>query len=111
MMTLGIGAHRGAPAHVEVADEGRQRRRDVGDHDAVLTGGDARGPELFDLGAEHDGEPIGVEPGTTARIREVRQTIHDPAGHHDWVVELVADCDASDQAGELVMATRAFRRL
>jgi hypothetical protein len=44
-------------------------------------------------------------------VRDVRQTIHDPAGHHDWVIEAVVDCDASDEAGELVLATRSFRRL
>ena len=36
-----------------------------------------------------------------ARIRRVRQTLADPAGHRDWVVEAVVDLDATDAAGEL----------
>ena len=48
---------------------------------------------------------------TTARLRDVRQTIHDPEDHHDWVIEAVVDCDATDSAGELVLATVAMRRL
>lgn len=81
------------------------------EHDAVLTDGDARGPGLLDVGPERTAEPPGAEEGTTARVREVRQTLHDPAGHHDWVIEGTVDCDASDEAGELVLATTAFRRL
>jgi hypothetical protein len=81
------------------------------EHDEVLTTADARGPDLLVVGPEHTGEPVGAEEGTAARVRDVRQTIHDPAGHHDWVIEAVVDCDASDEAGELVLATRAFRRL
>ena len=45
------------------------------------------------------------------RTWRVRQTIHDPEGHHDWVVDAVVDLDASDEAGELVLATEAMRRL
>jgi hypothetical protein len=41
----------------------------------------------------------------------VVQTIADPAGHRDWVIEAVVDCDASDAAGELVLAATALRRL
>ena len=81
------------------------------EHDRVLTDGDARGPELLIVGAERTGEPVGAEEGTTARVRDVRQTIHDPEGHHDWVIEAVVDCDATDEAGELVLATAAMRRL
>ena len=36
---------------------------------------------------------------------------HDPEGHHDWVIEAVVDLDASDEAGELVLATVAMRNL
>ena len=36
---------------------------------------------------------------------------HDPAGHHDWVIDAVVDLDASDEAGELVLATVAMHRL
>ena len=82
-----------------------------GDHDTVLTDADARGPDLLVVGEERSGEPVGAEEGTTSRVRDVRQTIHDPAGDHDWVIEAVEDCDATDEAGELVLATRAVRRL
>lgn len=81
------------------------------EHDRVLTDGDARGPDLLTVGEERAGEPVGAEEGTTARLRDVRQTIHDPEGHHDWVIEAVVDCDATDIAGELVLATVAMRRL
>lgn len=81
------------------------------EHDRVLTDGDARGPDLLVVGKERTGEPVGAEEGTTARLRDVRQTIHDPEGHHDWVIEAVVDCDATDGAGELVLATLAMRRL
>lgn len=81
------------------------------EHDRVLTDGDARGPDLLTVGEERAGEPVGAEEATTARLRDVRQTIHDPEGHHDWVIEAVVDCDATDIAGELVLATVAMRRL
>jgi hypothetical protein len=81
------------------------------EHDSVLTDGDARGPDLLTVGEERTGEPVGAEEGTTSRLRDVRQTIHDPEGHHDWVIEAVVDCDATDAAGELVLATSAMRRL
>src|SRR5690349_9350513 len=81
------------------------------EHDRVLTDGDARGPDLLVVGEERSGEPVGAEEGTTSRVRDVRQTIHDPEGHHDWVIEAVVDCDATDAAGELVLATTAMRRL
>jgi hypothetical protein len=42
---------------------------------------------------------------------QARQTVHDPEGDHDWVVEAVVDLDASDEAGEPVVQTTAFRRL
>ena len=81
------------------------------EHDSVLTDGDARGPDLLVVGEERRGEPVGAEEGTVARLRDVRQTVHDPAGHHDWVIEAVVDCDASDESGELVLACRTMRRL
>ena len=49
--------------------------------------------------------------GHRARLWQVRQTLHDPEGHHDWVIDAVADLDASDEAGELVLATVAMHRL
>ena len=47
----------------------------------------------------------------TGRSWPVTQTLHDPAGHHDWVIEALVDVDASDELGELVLVTQAFRRL
>ena len=73
------------------------------EHDRIDTGADARGPALLLVGPEEVVEAV--------RIRRVRQTLADPAGHHDWVIEAVVDLDASDETGELVLATTALRRL
>ncbi len=82
------------------------------DHDSLATDGDARGPELLSVGPEERGTPAGAdEDEVTARIRRVRQTLHDPAGDHDWVIDGIVDCDASDEAGELVLAAVAMHRL
>ena len=83
-------------------------------HDTVLTDGDARGPELLRITGE-TGVPAGVDDedageGKT-RLWRVVQTLADPAGDHDWVIEALADLDASDDAGELVLATVSFRCL
>ncbi|WP_193605635.1 DEAD/DEAH box helicase [Nocardioides dongkuii] len=80
------------------------------EHDRVLLDADARGPRLLVV-EEATGTPAGVEDDVNARLWRVRQTLHDPEGHHDWVVEATADLDATDEAGELVLATTAFRRL
>jgi hypothetical protein len=81
------------------------------EHDEILLGADARGPALLQVGQERQGIPAGVDGDVSARVREVRQTLHDPEGHHDWVVDAVVDCDASDGAGELVLAVTSVRRL
>ena len=81
------------------------------EHESVGTGPDARGPTYLVVGEEEQGEPAGAPEGTTARVRRVVQTLADPAGHRDWVVEALVDCDASDAAGELVLAATALRRL
>ncbi|MGA8845666.1 MAG: DUF3516 domain-containing protein [Nocardioides sp.] len=78
-------------------------------HDTVLTDGDARGPDLLRI-EPATGEPAGTED-VTARIWRVTQTISDPDGDRDWVIEAVADLDASDEAGELVLAAVALRCL
>ena len=73
------------------------------EHDAIATDPDAHGPAYFHLGEE-----------TTAdgrRIRRVTQTLADPAGHHDWVIEATVDCAASDETGDLVMTCTALREL
>jgi len=68
------------------------------EHVEVLLDADARGPDL-----------LRVE--RTGRSWPVTQTLHDPAGHHDWIIEALIDVDASDELGELVLVTQAFRRL
>jgi hypothetical protein len=68
------------------------------EHDHVGTDADARGPDLFTV-------------ESTGRRWTLRQTLADPAGHRDWVIEAEVDLDASDRLGELVLATTAMRRL
>ena len=80
------------------------------EHDEVRTDADARGPDLLRV-TQEVGTPAGADEDLKARLWRVTQTIHDPAGHHDWVVEAVADLDAGDEVGELVLATTSMRRL
>ncbi len=68
------------------------------EHDQVLLDADARGPDLLRV-------------SRTGTSWTVTQTLHDPAGHHDWVIEALIDTAASDELGELVLVTQAFRRL
>jgi hypothetical protein len=81
------------------------------EHDEIATDADARGPAYFSFGAEERGTPPGAPDGTTGRIRVVRQTLADPAGHRDWVIEAVVDLDATDESGELVLSVTALRSL
>ncbi len=78
-------------------------------HDTVLTDADARGPDLLRIEAT-TGEPAGADD-VTARLWRVTQTLADPAGDRDWVIEASADHHPTDQAGELVLATVAMRCL
>ncbi|NYD41989.1 DEAD/DEAH box helicase [Nocardioides panaciterrulae] len=80
------------------------------EHDTLGTGADARGPELLHV-EEATGAPVGVDEDAVARLWRVRQTLEDPEGHRDWVIDAVADLDASDEAGELVLAAVAMHRL
>ncbi|MGY1643677.1 DEAD/DEAH box helicase [Geodermatophilus sp. SYSU D00703] len=61
------------------------------EHDEVNTGADARGPALlvWDKG----------EPG----VWRVRQVVDDPAGDHDWGLDVEVDLDASDEEGAVVL--------
>ncbi len=68
------------------------------DHNEIRLDADARGPSL-----------LAVE--TTGRTWSARQTLHDPAGDHDWVVEATVHLDASDAAGEAVVLATAMRRM
>lgn len=81
------------------------------DHDSIATDADARGPHLLAVTAATAPPPGTTEPERDHRLWEVRQTLHDPEGDHDWVIEAVVDLDASDDAGEPVVLTRAMRRL
>ncbi len=83
------------------------------DHDEIATDAAARGPGLLDIGPEERGPLPGsdLDDEDLGRIRRIRQTIADPAGHHDWVIEATVDADATDDVGELVLLTTAFRRL
>jgi superfamily II RNA helicase len=72
------------------------------EHDRVDLDADARGPALLQ---------VGPHPEREGRTWRVRQTLSDPEGHHDWVIDGVVDLDASDEAGELVLSTEAMVRL
>ena len=65
------------------------------EHDTLGTASDARGPKLL-LIEPATGEPVGAPEETVARLWRVRQVLDDPEGHHDWVIDAVADLDASD---------------
>ena len=69
-----------------------------GEHDRIGTGPDARGPDLFQVEVE-------------GRSWRVRQTVDDPTGHRDWVLEAMVDLDSTDASGEAVVVATAFRRL
>ncbi|MGZ4465143.1 MAG: DEAD/DEAH box helicase [Nocardioides sp.] len=71
------------------------------EHDRLLVDAEARGPQLLQVTRETQPE----------RVWKVRQTLHDPEGHHDWVIDGVVHLDASDEAGELVLLTEAMHRL
>jgi hypothetical protein len=88
------------------------------DHDSVGTDGDARGPAMLAVTPGRGPQPgVREVPGVPgsgpaeARLWQVRQTIADPAGDRDWVIEAVCDLDASDEVGEPVLLASAMRRL
>jgi superfamily II RNA helicase len=67
-------------------------------HEAIGTGPDARGPELF------------LVDTANPRLWTVRQVIDDPAGDRDWSIVAIVDLDASDHAGEPVILGESFGR-
>ncbi|MBI5340040.1 MAG: DUF3516 domain-containing protein [Mycolicibacterium rufum] len=72
-----------------------QRWQDAGDayfdeHDDVGIGPDARGPALLIIQRE-------------AEIWRVRQILDDPAGDHDWGIDVEVDLAASDEEGVAVL--------
>ena len=89
-----------------------------GDHDEIGLGPDARGPAMLSIAPERGPQPgVRQVPGVASagpqevRLWQVRQTLADPAGDHDWVIEAVCDLDASDEVGEPVLLASAMRRL
>ena len=65
------------------------------EHAEILTGADARGPDLFQV----DEHPEGAPP----RTWRVRQVLDDPEGHHDRAVVADVDLDAADAGQALVL--------
>jgi hypothetical protein len=61
-----------------------------GEHDAIGTGADARGPAMLIIDAQRD-------------HCTVRQIFDDPAGDHDWGISAQIDLPASDEAGAAVV--------
>lgn len=82
------------------------------EHDAIGTDAAARGPSLLTIEATTGPPPgLATEDAVEHRLWLARQTLADPDGDHDWVLEATVDLDASDQAGEPVVLTTALRRL
>ena len=81
------------------------------EHDSIGTDAAARGPDLLTVEATTGPPPGAAEPDRDHRLWLLRQTLADPEDHHDWVIEAVADLDASDEAGEPVVLTTSLRRL
>lgn len=83
------------------------------EHDRIGTDQDARGPHHLHI-EETTGRPPGISDALEvddARLWRARQTLADPAGDHDWVIEAEVDLDASDRIGEAVVLATALRRL
>ena len=57
----------------------------------MQTGADARGPALLIIDK--------AEPG----LWKVRQILDDPAGNHDWGIDVEVDLEASDEEGTAVL--------
>jgi superfamily II RNA helicase len=81
------------------------------EHDSIGTDTRARSPQLLHVEPARGEAPGAAEPEWEHRLWLARQTIDDPEGDHDWVIEATVDLDASDEAGEPVVLTTALRRL
>ncbi|TCJ23439.1 DEAD/DEAH box helicase [Nocardioides jejuensis] len=68
------------------------------EHDDMVLEGDARGPKFLTI--ERNG-----------RVWKAIQTIADPEGNNDWVIEAEVDLDATDACGEAVVRGIAMRCL
>ncbi len=80
------------------------------EHGSVVLDADARGPQRL-LVEPLPGERSAITDGRPGRVWRVVQTITDPEGNLDWVIEAECDLDASDQVGEPVLLATAMRRL
>ncbi|WP_263120037.1 DEAD/DEAH box helicase [Cellulomonas fimi] len=65
------------------------------DHDEILTGPPARGPQLFQVDEKPESH------GARGDLWTVRQILDDPEGDHDWRIDALVDLPASDAAGEV----------
>ncbi len=81
------------------------------EHDEVGTDGAARGPSLLHVDTAPTDALLRSPDGEAVRVWRVRQTLLDPAGDRDWVIEAECDLDASDEVGEPVLLATAMRRL
>jgi len=78
------------------------------EHDFIGTGAEARSSRLLMVDQGRSGPLSGV---AGPRIWKVRQTLDDPAGHHEWAIEATVDLDASDEVGVAVCRVDAVTRL
>ncbi|PRB03436.1 RNA helicase [Microbacterium sp. MYb64] len=76
------------------------------EHDEIRIGPDARSAALLIL--DETGGPDHERP---ARAWAVQQILDDPAADHDWRISAMVDLDASDEAGEAVIAVTGVARL
>ncbi|MGE9807045.1 MULTISPECIES: DEAD/DEAH box helicase [unclassified Janibacter] len=81
------------------------------EHDRIGTDADARGPHHLRITPEHGPRPGERDPEGDHRLWLVSQTLADPEGDGDWIIEATVDLDASDAAGEPVVLATALRRL
>jgi hypothetical protein len=68
------------------------------EHDDVGTAADARGPALLIVDRQPD-------------VWRVRQILDDPAGDHDWGIDVEVDLEASDEEGAAVIRLVGAGRL
>ncbi|MFK5635585.1 MULTISPECIES: DEAD/DEAH box helicase [unclassified Ornithinimicrobium] len=80
------------------------------EHGHVVLDADARGPSML-LVEPLPGERSAITDGSPGRVWRVVQTLLDPEGDKDWVIETECDLDASDLVGEPVLLATAMRRL
>ncbi|HEU0256583.1 MAG TPA: DUF3516 domain-containing protein [Microbacteriaceae bacterium] len=69
------------------------------EHDEILTGAPARGPQMLQIDT------------STPGLWRLRQVVDDPEGDRDWAIEAEADLAASDEAGEPVLRVAGLVRL